>query len=458
MLSSLVSTAAVQAYIYWGQEQPYGQGVGRAGLDGSGADNGYIPGPGGTYAFTRGVAADGTDVYWGNNNPHSTTGFAPPVIGRRDLAASSDNQAFTAVTGQTITSLALAGGYLYYTSNNQDTSEVGRTPAIGGQQFQSITSIFGEPNPHTCGVTADEKYVYWANRTTNSIGRAELANFGTAGQVVEGDWLPLPDPPGITSLPCGVAVDGTYVYWGIDNFVSSGTLQPGTTIGRAKKADGSEATNAFLGGGNEVTGLTIAGDFLYWSNLGGYVPGGGSIGRGNVSGSGWDGTFVSGLTAPYGVAVDSAGPAPAPASSPGPGFTPPTPLPVFKPGSGGEPVPTPKRPDFSHVWTKAPVFVPARWSTPVYAATSAQGPPEGTVFNFILNRAAKVTVAIQAKGGGKALFTLTRKAHKGLNHMPFSGRFKGKAMAPGSYRAVFTAHAGKTVSKPGVFAFRIANG
>lgn len=435
-------------------------GIGRAGLDGSGADNGYIPGPGGTFAFTRGVAADGTDVYWGNNNPHSTTGFAPPAIGRRHLADSSDNQAFTAVTGQTITGLAVSGGYIYYTSNNQDTSEIGRTSFIGGQQYQSISSIFGEPNPHTCGVAADDKYVYWANRTTNGIGRAELANFATASQVVEGDWLPLPDPPGTVSFPCGVAVDGTYVYWGINAVsTSGGPPVAGTTIGRAKKTDGSEATNAFLGGGKEVTGLTLAGDFLYWSNLGGYVAGAGSIGRGNVSGGGWDGTFVSGLTAPFGVAVDNGGPAPAP-PTPTPPFIPtPQVLPVYKPGGGSQIPPPPQpRPDFSRVWTKAPVFVPASWSTPVYASTSAAGLPEGTVFNFILNRAATVEVAIERQGAKRPLVTLTRKAHKGLNKMPFSGRIKGTAMEPGSYRAVFTAKVGKKRSKPMTLSFRIAHG
>jgi len=61
-------------------------------------------------------------------------------------------------------------------------------------------------------------------------------------QVVEGDWLPLPDPPlsGIVSFPCGVAVDAEYVYWGI-NSVMTGPIEPGapvpagTTIGRAKR-------------------------------------------------------------------------------------------------------------------------------------------------------------------------------------------------------------------------------
>ena len=116
------------------------------------------------------------------------------------------------------------------------------------------------------------------------------------------------------------------------------------------------------------------------------------------------------------------------------------------------------RPDFSRVWTKSPVFVPARWSTPVYASTSAQGPPEGTVFNFILNRPATVKVAIQRQGSARPLITLVRKAHKGTNKMPFSGRIKGTAMKPGHYKAVFKATADKKKSKAMVVAFRIVHG
>ena len=466
--STIVSAAAAQAYIYWGQEAPYKSGIGRAALDGTGATNNFVPSGGGNYAFTRGVAANGTDVFWGNNNPGSTTGFAPPVIGRLHLADSTVNQAFTGATGQSITGLTVAGGYIYWTSNNQDTSEVGRTPIVGGQQFQSITSVFGQANPHTCGVAVDDKYVYWANRTTNGIGRAELANFSTSSQVVEGDWLPLPDPSGVVSNPCGVAVDDTYVYWGINAFASGGVYeQAGTSIGRAKKSDKSGATNSFLGGGNRVTGLTIAGDFLYWSNAADYIEGHGSIGRGSVSGSGWQGDFVSGLNDPFGVAVDSAGPAAPPpvVLSPGAGnYIPPLSVSCGNCGSNRPPGPPPPRPDFSKVWTNYAVFVPATWSTPLVVGKSsprllATGSAlhAGTTFNYILNRAAKVTVVIKHKGG-KTVATLTRTGKKGRNALPFSGRIAGKALTPGPYQAVFTAKSGKKKSKPITIDFTIAAG
>jgi hypothetical protein len=130
---------------------------------------------------------------------------------------------------------------------------------------------------------------------------------------------------------------------------------------------------------------------------------------------------------------------------------------VFQPGGGSQvPPPTLPRSDFSRVWGTNPVFVPARWSTPVSAHSSAVGLPEGTVFNYILNRDAKVTVAIRAEGSTRPLVTLVRKGHQGRNKLPFSGRIKGKAMKPGRYRAIFRAGAGKKRSKPTALAFRIA--
>jgi hypothetical protein len=38
-----------------------------------------------------------------------------------------------------------------------------------------------------------------------------------------------------------------------------------------------------------------------------------------------------------------------------------------------------------------------------------------------------------------AVVTLTRAGHAGDNKVPFSARFAGRALAPGRYRAVFTA-------------------
>lgn len=247
---ALVALApAAQAYIYWGHFA-YGVGVGRAGLDASAVNENFIPSqPGEAGANSRGVAANGANVFWGNDNPqHAAT------IGRAAADGSSPSYAFAAASGRTITGLAVSPAYIYWTAVDNGPSEVGRTPIAGGQQVESFGSNFGDPNPFSCGVAVDDKYVYWANRDTSTIGRASLAHFGEAGNA-DGNWIKL----GTDVLPCGVAVDGSYVYWGVYQTSDGSSVSPGTTLGRAKKADGSEATNSFISGARMVSGVALDG-------------------------------------------------------------------------------------------------------------------------------------------------------------------------------------------------------
>jgi hypothetical protein len=469
------------ADIYWGHFA-YHHGIGRAGLDGSHPDPAFIPGVPGTYAFSRGVAVDDSHLFWANQNAGSTpsSSFVAPVIARSAADGTDVNQAFTAAAGQSVTGMAVSPAYIYWTFQNQDTGGVGRTPIAGGQASQTIESVFGQPNPAPCGVAVDDTYAYWANRGTASIARAPLASFGDP-DAVEGEFIPLP----LGTVPCGVALDATHIYWGVyETSTSAAPHVAGTTIGRALKT-GDAVDLAFAGGGNRVTGVAVDGDFVYWSNEGTEgLDGAGSIGRVSISHGGADGNFVPGLDSPWGIAVDSRGAPPAP---PTPNLlvpVPVTPLPVVQPGGGSGRPPEGQaatRPDFSRVWTTRVVFAPARWSTPVVAKTAAASRTRGTVFNFVLDRAATVTIAIRRRGTGRKLgrtcvarskrtaskracrrFTtvakLTRASHTGLNHVPFSGRIRGKALTPGRYQAVFAARSGRTIGKARRIAFRIVRG
>jgi len=71
----------------------------------------------------------------------------------------------------------------------------------------------------------------------------------------------------------------------------------------------------------------------------------------------------------------------------------------------------------------------------------------GTVFNYILTRAATVKVAIKHKGG-KTVATLTRSGRKGKNALPFSGRILGKALSPGNYTAVLPRNQERNARSP----------
>lgn len=481
LFGSLAFSSSAAAWIYWGHEG-YGTGVGRAALDATQPNESFVAAPPGTYAFARGVAVDSKYLYWGTHglNTSPERSFEAPRIGRSLLDGSGVEYTFTASTGQSISGLSASPTHLYWSANSQDTSEIGRTPIIGGQQFQSFGSVFGEPNPLPCGVASDGTYVYFANRATSSIGRATLANFSTKEQVIEGQWIQLPDTPSETVMPCGVAVDGKYVYWGVDQIFRNGAPSIGTTVGRALKAEGGEATDNFAASGRQVSGLAIDGAFIYTSNLNEYKPGGGSIGRANISGGGGDPDFITGLSAPFGVAVDAAGPTASPPTLQGPATTPVPPLIVGCNSCGGGAAPgSTVAPDFSRVWGTHTTFAPASWLTPGFAvAKSALA--QGTVFNYILDKAGTVKIAILTGAAGRLLgrscrapsarnrggrpckrqltvLTLTRRSFAGHNEVPFSGRVRGKTLKPGHYKALFIAKA-LTGSDTNVksFSFRIA--
>jgi hypothetical protein len=456
-------------------------GIGRAGLDATQTNESFIPVAPGTYAFMRGVAVDSNYIYWGQHGLNTKPGdpMPPPVIGRAPLSGAGPEYSFTSASSSGITSLGYFGSNVFWTSANVDTAEIGYTAAIGGQGVHTVSSKFGAPNPKSCGVASDGEYVYWANPETASIGREKLSTFGTK-EPAEGQWIQLSSSFNEFVHPCGVAVDGKYVYWGIKEITIKGTATLGTTIGRALKAEAGEATNAFAGGGNKVTGLAIDGSFLYTSNFGDGLPGHGSIGRASIAGGGGDANFVAGLTDPFGVAVDAGGPgAPAapPSTSTG-GYVPP--LIVVCSGCGGGPLGGSNIPaDFSRVWTTNPVFAPAPWSTPGYAVAKSAAAAKGTIFNYIIDKPGTVTILITASAPGKRIgrkcvaptrrnagkrpctrvvkyATLTRLSKAGHNQTPFSGRIGGHALKPGRYKATFISKAATgTATKSSSLSFKV---
>jgi hypothetical protein len=480
ILVCLAFAPSAGAWIYWGHEYPYGSGLGRGALDATQVDESFVPGPPGAYAFSRGVAVDSQYLYWGTHGLNSVSGGAvgPPAIGRSLLDGSSPNYSFTAAPSNAITGLSVSASDLYWTGYGIDTADVGETPVAGGGQPELFTSVFGQPNPRTCGVASDGTYVYFANRGTSSIGRAKLADFGTAN-VPEGQWIQLPDTANETVVPCGVAVDSKYVYWGINEVFNNGNQSLGTTIGRALKSDGSEATDSFAAIGKQVTGVATDGSFIYASNLNQYASGGGSIGRVSINGAGPDPNFITGLTAPFGVAVDGGGPGAAPPPSNGGAGNYIPPLVVGCNGCAGGSISGPSiPPDFSRVWGSHATFAPASWVTPGFAvAKSARA--TGTIFNYVLDKGGTVKIAITGASSGRRVgrkclapspknkakrkcsrvttyMTLTRVSHAGRNQVPFSGRIRGKVLKPGSYTARFisTATTG-TATKTKSFSFRV---
>jgi hypothetical protein len=235
------------------------------------------------------------------------------------------------------------GKIAYFTSSEKLTDDANTGPEqpaaqIGTADPSDPAATKNEsfiPTTHALGLAADTKdeYIYWADPSKGTIGRAKLTPDGSA---IEG----LPDPsfiePGETeAITSPTAEPGVYhsapsrpryvtvgacaeggecVYWTntgppSEEDTKSGPIDGGGTIGRATVQAGAvtSVSPEFIKGASNPRGLAINSGYLYWANAGSFLNTR-AIGRALIDGSGLDQEFFStGTTAPYGVAVSSTG-------------------------------------------------------------------------------------------------------------------------------------------------------
>jgi hypothetical protein len=257
-----------------------GPAVGRANLDGSGANQSFVPLP----QAATGVAVDGSHIYWAN--PTTNT------IGRANLDGTGVNQSF--ITGASKPQyVAVDGSHVYWTNavtGVNGAGTIGRANLDGTSPNQSF--ITGANNPQ--GIALDGSFVYWANagttEATRAIGRANLDGTSPSQSfvaVTEG-----------TSGPFGVAVNASFIYW--TNPRSGGGLAG--RIGRATIA-GASPNQDFVTELGFPRGLALDGSYLYWANNTSFL--GTSIGRVKLDGSERSRGFIR-TTAAQGVAADGA--------------------------------------------------------------------------------------------------------------------------------------------------------
>lgn len=125
-----------------------------------------------------------------------------------------------------------------------------------------------------CGLAVTPSHLYW------------VGAFGIGWVNLEGPATPQTLIGGLRQ-PCGIALDGTYLYW---------ANREAGTIGRAR-LDGSEANPAFIGGLNGPCNVAVGNGRLYWLDWSG-------IGRADLDGSQPEAGFV-GTTGGCGLAVDA---------------------------------------------------------------------------------------------------------------------------------------------------------
>src|SRR4051812_6607021 len=189
----LALAARAEAYVYWPNwSQGTGTTIGRAELDGSNPDFGFIKGASGPC----GVTVDRDHVYWDNFNQNA--------IARASLDGTHREQTFVPGAASGPCGVAVDDRHIYWMNffkpGGGGGESIGRADLDGGSPDE--TFITGTDGP--CGAAVDATYLYWANFNTSSIGRARL------------DGTVPPDPEWIkgASFPCGVAIDDDHIYWG----------------------------------------------------------------------------------------------------------------------------------------------------------------------------------------------------------------------------------------------------
>jgi sugar lactone lactonase YvrE len=182
--------AVFGGYIYWVNHDTAGS-IGRALLNGTGANENFVPNESATGAndinYATGIAVTASYIYWDDTNQNS--------IARASTATGTGVQQF--ITGlNTPRGVVVDGGYIYW-ANDVDNGTIGRANLDGTGGDNSF--ITGASGP--CMPTISGNYIYWTNSgagtTGSTVGRATLAGTGATERYVTG-----------ASSPCGVAVDG----------------------------------------------------------------------------------------------------------------------------------------------------------------------------------------------------------------------------------------------------------
>jgi virginiamycin B lyase len=271
---ALAAVPRAEAFVYWTN---YGGGegstIGRASLDGSGANQSFIAGASGPC----GVAVNDTHIFWAN--------LGTGTIGRANLDGSNVDQSF--ISGASSPCMpAMDSTRVYWM--NQGIGAIGRANLDGSGVDQAFIPGLGEPPLTDCGVAVNPTHIFWDNYngglgTGTTIGRANIGGTGVNQGFIGG-----------ATDPCGVAVNPSHVFWanlGAD------------AIGRADLS-GTSPDPSFLDANNPC-GVAVDATHVYWVNQGAET-----IGRARLDGSAATPSVTSTGSVPCGVAVDQQLPPP----------------------------------------------------------------------------------------------------------------------------------------------------
>jgi virginiamycin B lyase len=247
-------------FVYWANDD--GTTIGRAKINGAGANNNFITGVAGVH----GVAIDSKFIYWTTLNGGVST------IGRANLDGSGVNNSFITTGVTAPTSIAVSSSAIYWTN------EVG----MGGTSIGRANLDGTGANPNfiagpvrTCGLAADASFLYFVNDDGTHIGRANLDGTG-----VDRNFIAIP------GTFCGLAVDPGFLYW---------SSASGNTVGRVAVGGGTPNASFVPAGttGGGPCGVAVNSQYVFWGNQDAKT-----IGRSNINGNAPNPTFIAGPTNP----------------------------------------------------------------------------------------------------------------------------------------------------------------
>ena len=205
-VAALAFAARADALIYWANAAVKTDTIGRANLDGTGANPGFIKVVGG---FPNGVAVDGAHIYW----TVIGTQFSPNSIGRADVSGANVNPSFIPRLRNAAEAVVVDGAHVYWTALlNQS---IGRANLDGTGADEDFTG--GADNP--TGIAVGNGHLYWSNFVSNAIGSANVDGsmvnqslvsgaFGPEGVAVDALTSAPPPPPTIADLVAEVTEGG----------------------------------------------------------------------------------------------------------------------------------------------------------------------------------------------------------------------------------------------------------
>ena len=246
-------------FVYWANDDQ--TSIGRAKINGAGANNNFITGVDGVH----GVTVDSKFIYW------TTLSNGVSTVGRANLDGSGVNNQFITTNVSAPMSVAVTSSAIYWTNQLGMTgSSIGRANLDGSGS--NLNFIAGPVNP--CGLVADANFLYFFSDATH------IARAGLNGTDIDRNFITIPE------RFCGLAADSSFLYW------STGTPN---TVGRVPVGGGTPNASFVAAGTTSggPCGVAVNSQYLFWGNQDAKT-----IGRSNINGGSPSPTFIPGATNP----------------------------------------------------------------------------------------------------------------------------------------------------------------